>query len=230
MHGGLFSAFNPPLPPMTRPSLISIGQSCPIYFSRKLQMFCNLHNCTQGISTPLPSKTRGACTKLSRNLAMQMCQKVQRAILDHFMTVTLDKWNPAGRVACIGKGRVQHLHTRLHRRGQRPIRRVVQELPCNHWTTGYSNLPWHTYHSRIRGSQGEILERKQRRTRYSYTYARYTTLHKNRSYPHCFQCHVCWNCHEISRCKDDKQDHLRQVVAPYKVSKDQGSHVNKSNP
>ena len=108
MHGGLFSAFNPPppppLPPITRPSLISIGQSCPLYFSRKLQMFCNLHNCTQGKSTPLPSKTRGACTKLSRNIAMQMCQKVQRAILDHFMTVTLDKWNPAGRVACMGKG------------------------------------------------------------------------------------------------------------------------------
>ena len=97
-------SLQPPLPPITRPSLISIGQSCPLYFSRKLQRFCNLHNCTQGRSTPLPSKTRGACTKLSRNIAMQMCQKVQRAILDHFMTVTLDKWNPAGRVACMGKG------------------------------------------------------------------------------------------------------------------------------
>ena len=97
-------SLQPPLPPMTRPSLISIRQSCPYIFLRKLQMFCNLHNCTQGRSTPLPSKTHGACTKLSRNIAMQMCQKVQRAILDHFMIVTLDKWNPAGRVVCMGKG------------------------------------------------------------------------------------------------------------------------------
>ena len=131
----------PPLPPMTRPSLISIGQSGPLYFSRKLQMFCSLHNCTQGRSTPFPSKTRGACTKLSRNIAMQMCQKVRRAILDHFMIVTLEP----SRSGLVHGQRLSpastYIHTRLHRRGQRPIRRVVQELPCNHWTTWYSNLP-----------------------------------------------------------------------------------------
>ena len=103
MHGGLFSAFNPP-PTNDTPITYFNRAILPLIFSRKLQMFGNLHNCTQGRSTPLPSKTRGACTKLSRNIAMQMCQKVQRAILDHFMPVTLDKWNPAGRVACMGKG------------------------------------------------------------------------------------------------------------------------------
>ena len=55
--------------------------------------------------------------------------KVQMAILDHFMIITLNKRHLASWVLCMGKGRVQHLHTVLHRRGQRPIRHVVQELP-----------------------------------------------------------------------------------------------------
>ena len=130
VHGGLFSAFNPPTNDM--PITCSNRAILPIYiFSSNLQMFCNLYHRTQGRPTLLPSRTRGACTKLSGNIySYADVPKSTKGHSGSFYDSNFGQVKPS-------KLGLKHghrlspasIHTVLHRRGQRPIRHVVQELP-----------------------------------------------------------------------------------------------------
>ena len=146
------------------------------------------------------------------------------------MTVTLDKWNPAGRVACMAK-----------------VESSIYIQDCTGVVKDLSDVWCRNYHT-ITGPRGtaiypdirttaEFEDPKERFWRGNkegrvITIRMLDIQHYIRIVPTLTAPSVM--CAEtamkISRCKDDKPDHLRQVVAPYKVSKDQGSPVNKSNP
>ena len=161
---------------------------------------------------------------------MQMCQKVQRAILDHFMTVTLDKWNPAGRVACMAK-----VESSIYIQGCTGLVKDLSDVWCRnyHAITGPRGT---AIYPDIR-TTAEFEDPKERFWRGNkegrviairmLDIQHYIRIVPTLTAPSVMCAETAM---KISRCKDDKQDHLQQVVAPYKVSKDQGSHVNKSNP